>query len=138
MGLISFFKKIFSIFKSKKASQIALKVAAISNMALEVVELVANATATKADDLLVRAARNLNTSVTQIVTAANDIALDGGRQRLAAEALKIKLLELVQNGGKVKADDYVLDTIAEVLALDKTILLTAVQNAYAVYKLARG
>ncbi len=138
MGIISFFKKIFSIFKSNKAKQIALKVAAISNTALAVVELVANATATKADDLLVRAARNLNTSVAQILTATNDIALDGGRQRLAAEALKLKLFELVQNGGKVKADDYVLDTVSQVLALDKTILLTAVQNAYAVYKLARG
>jgi hypothetical protein len=59
---------------------------------------------------------------------------DGGRQRLAAEALKLKLLELVQNGKQVKLDDFAIKTVADALNLDKTTLITAVQSAVFFFK----
>jgi len=68
---------------------------------------------------------------------SNELIKDGGRQRLAAEALKLKLLELVQSGKQVKLDDFAIKTVTDVLNLDKTILLTAVQSAVFFFKQAK-
>ncbi|MBL8196757.1 MAG: hypothetical protein JNM06_23390, partial [Blastocatellia bacterium] len=42
--------------------------------------------------------------------------------------------ELVQNGKQVKLDDFTIKTTADVLNLDKTTLLTAVQSAVFFWK----
>lgn len=59
----------------------------------------------------------------------NKIIKDGGWLRLAAEALSIKLREYIKAGGKVELEDFTLRTVADVMALDKTTLLTGVQAA---------
>ena len=138
MSFLNFFKRIGSffanLFGNKKVQEAAGKLAGLVKIAFPVVELVAQITPTKADDLLVQAAKNIGISINEIVSSTNDLVRDGGRQRLAAEALKLKLLELVQNGKQVKLDDFTIKTTADVLNLDKTTLLTAVQSAVFFWK----
>ncbi|MBK7994312.1 MAG: hypothetical protein IPK14_13095 [Blastocatellia bacterium] len=138
MSFLNFFKRIGSffanLFGNKKVQEAAGKLAGLVKIAFPVVELVAQITPTKADDLLVEAAKNIGISINEIVSSTNDLVRDGGRQRLAAEALKLKLLELVQNGKQVKLDDFTIKTTADVLNLDKTTLLTAVQSAVFFWK----
>lgn len=45
---------------------------------------------------------------------------------------------LVQNGKEVKLDDLVIKTITDIINLNKTTLLTAVQSAVFFYKKAQG
>ena len=80
---------------------------------------------------------NLGVSISEILSNTNELIRDGGRQRLAAEALKLKLLELVQNGKQVKLEDFAIKTVADVLNLDKTVLLTAIQSAVFFFKQAK-
>jgi len=110
---MSFFKSIGNFFKSIGQAigkifspQNINKVAGLAKEAVPIVEKIAEITPTKADDLLVKAAKNLGISVNEIISSTNELIRDGGRQRLAAEALKLKLLELVQNGKQVKLDDF--------------------------------
>lgn len=142
MPFSNFFKKIgsfFSIlFSSKKLNQAVSKLSGLAEIAFPIVNLVTLATPTKADDLLLEAAKNLDTSVKDILTSTNELVRDGGRQRLAAEALRLRLLELVQNGKEVKLDDFAIKTVSDVLNLDKTTLLTAVQSAVFFFKQAQG
>lgn len=142
MAFLNFFKKIGSffanLFGNKKVQQAAEKLAGLVKIAFPVVELVAKMTPTQADDLLVEAAKNIGISINEIVSSTNELVKDGGRQRLAAEALKLKLIELVQTGKKVKLEDFTLETTADVLNLDKTTLLTAVQSAVFFWKQFKG
>lgn len=142
MSFSNFFKKIggfFSnIFTSKKLNQAANQISILAQTAFPIVELVTKATPSKADDLLLEAAKNLDTSVKDILTSTNELIRDGGRQRLAAEALRLRLLELIQKGKEVKLDEFTLKTVSDVLNLDKTTLLTAVQSAVFFYKQAQG
>lgn len=142
MSFSNFFKKIggfFSnIFTSKKLNQAVNQISILTQTAFPIVELVTKATPSKADDLLLEAAKNLDTSVKEILTSTNELVRDGGRQRLAAEALRLRLLELVQKGKEVKLDEFTLKTVSDVLNLDKTTLLTAVQSAVFFYKQAQG
>jgi hypothetical protein len=142
MSFLNFFKRIGSffanLFGNKKVQEAAGKLAGLVKIAFPVVELVAQITPTKADDLLVQAAKNIGISINEIVSSTNEIIKDGGRQRLAAEALKLKLLELVQSGKQVRLDDFTIRTVADVLNLDKTIFLTAVQSAVFFFKQAQS
>lgn len=138
MAFLNVFKKIGSffanLFGNKKVQQAAEKLAGLVTIAFPVVELVAKMTPTQADDLLVEAAKNIGISINEIVSSTNELVKDGGRQRLAAEALKLRLLELVQQGKAVKVDEFTIKTVADVLNLDKTMLLTAVQSAVFFFK----
>ncbi|MFY9223189.1 MAG: hypothetical protein WAQ98_10985 [Blastocatellia bacterium] len=142
MSFLNFFKRIGSffanLFGNKKVQEAAGKLAGLVKIAFPVVELVAQITPTKADDLLVEAAKNIGISINEIVSSTNELIKDGGRQRLAAEALKLRLLELVQQGKAVKAEEFTIKTVADVLNLDKTILLTAVQSAVFFFKQAQS
>ena len=141
MAFSNFFKKIggfFSgLFTSKKLNQAVNKVSGLTEIAFPIVNLVTLATPTKADDLLLQAAKNIGIGVNEIISSTNELVRDGGRQRLAAEALKLKLLELVQSGKQVKLDDFAIKTVADVLNLDKTTLLTAIQSAVFFFKQAK-
>ena len=138
MVFIDFFKKIGSafarLFGSKQFKQAVSRLTKLAEIAFPIVELVAQATPTKADDLLVAAAKNAGLSIKQIYESTDDLIKDGGRQKLAAEALKLRLLELVQQGKSVKLDDFAINTVSDVLNLDKTTLLTAVQSAVFFFK----
>jgi hypothetical protein len=142
MAFPNFFKKIggfFSnLFTSKKLNQAISKLSSLAEIAFPIVELVSKATPSKTDDLLLDAAKNLDTSVKEILTSTNELIKDGGRQRIAAEALRLRLLELVQKGKEVKLDDFTLKTVSDVLNLDKTTLITAVQSAVFFFKQAQG
>lgn len=142
MSFLNFFKRIGSffanLFGNKKVQEAAGKLAGLVKIAFPVVELVAQITPGKADDLLVQAAKNIGISINEIISSTNEIIKDGGRQRLAAEAVKLKLLELVQSGKQVRLDDFTIRTVADVLNLDKTIFLTAVQSAVFFFKQAQG
>jgi hypothetical protein len=142
MSFSNFFKKIggffANLFTNKKLNQAINQISSLAQTAFPIVELVTKATPSKADDLLLEAAKNLDTSVKDILTSTNELVRDGGRQRLAAEALRLRLLELVQNGKEVKLDEFTLKTVSDVLNLDKTTLLTAVQSAVFFYKQAQG
>ncbi|MBI4855076.1 MAG: hypothetical protein HY819_25015 [Acidobacteria bacterium] len=141
MGFINFFKKIggffANLFTNKKFNQTVNQISILAQIAFPIIELVAKATPTKADNLLLEAAKNLGVSVNEILSSTNELIKDGGRQRLAAEALKLKLLELVQNGKQVKLEDFAIKTVADVLNLDKTVLLTAIQSAVFFFKQAK-
>lgn len=138
MSFSNFFKKIggffANLFTNKKLNQAINQISILTQTAFPIVELVTLATPTKADDLLLEAAKNLDTSVKEILTSTNELVRDGGRQRLAAEALRLRLLELVQNGKQVTLDDFAIKTVSDVLNLDKTTLLTAAQSAVFFYK----
>jgi len=139
MSFKSFFKAIGSLFtkifgNKKQIEEGIKKLSALAKQALPIIELVAKATPTQADDLVIAAAKNLGYSIKQIYESTDDLIKDGGRQRIAGEALKLKLIELVQKEGKVKVDDFTLSTVADVLNLDKTTLLTAVQAAFFFFK----
>lgn len=138
MGFLNFFKKIGSfftnIFKSKKLEQAVKTLSGLTEIAFPIVEMVARATPTQADDLIVRAAKAGGLSIYEILNSTNDLIKDGGRQKLALEALRIRLMQLVQEKGKVDAKDFTLESIADVLNLDKTTLLTAIQAAFFFYK----
>jgi hypothetical protein len=142
MGFFNFFKKIGSffanLFTGKKFNQAVNQISMLAQIAFPIVDLVSKATPTKADDLLVEAAKNLGVGVNEIINSTNELVRDGGRQRLAAEALKLHLLELVQKGKQVKLDDFTIKTVADVLSLDKTTLLTAVQSAVFFFKQVQG
>jgi len=142
MAIPNFFKKIGSffanLFSSKKFNQAVSKISGLAQAAFPIVEFVAKATPTQADDLLVAAAKSAGLSISEIYNSTNELIKDGGRQRLAAEALKLRLLELVQNGKEVKLEDFTIRTVSDVLNLDKTTLLTAVQSAVFFFKQAQG
>lgn len=142
MGFLNFFKKIGSffanLFTNKKLTQVVNQISMLAQIAFPIVELVAKATPTQADDLLLQAAKNLDVSISEILSSTSELVKDGGRQRLAAEALRLKLLELVQNGKEVKLEDFAIKTVADVLNLDKTTLLTAIQSAVFFFKQAKA
>lgn len=141
MAFTNFFKKIGSffanLFTSKKFNQAVSQISGLAQVAFPIVDLVSKATPTKTDDLLLEAAKNLGVGVNEIITSTNELVRDGGRQRLAAEALKLHLLELVQKGKEIKLEDFTVRTVADVLNLDKTTLLTAVQSAVFFFKQAQ-
>lgn len=138
MALGNFFKKIGSffvnLFSSNKFNQAVSQISMLAQVAFPIAELISKATPTQADDLLIQAAKNIGVSVGDILSSTNELVKDGGRQRLAAEALKLRLLDLVQQGKEVKLEDFAVKTVADVLALDKTTLLTAVQSAVFFFK----
>lgn len=142
MSFGSFFKKIGSffvnLFSNDEFNKAVNKISTLAQLAFPIAELVAKATPTKADDLLVEAAKNIGISLNDILSSTNELIKDGGRQRLAAEALKLKLLQIVQQGKQVKLEDFAINTVADVLALDKTTLLTAVQSAVFFFKQAKA
>lgn len=128
-GIGHIFSAIFAHFTLKDAENALGRVGALAGLALPVVELVVKATPTQADDLLLEAAKGLGNSVEDIFVSTNELIHDGGRQRLAAEALRLKLIDMVKAGGHIDIGDFTLQTVDDVLALDKTTLITAVQNA---------
>lgn len=141
MAFLNFFKKIGSFFSnlfgSKKFNQAVNQISILAQIAFPIVELVAKSTATQTDNLLLEAAKNLGISISEIFSSTNELIRDGGRQRLAAEALRLKLIELVQNGKEIKLEDFAIKTASDVLNLDKSTLITAVQSAYFFFKQAK-
>jgi hypothetical protein len=142
MGFLDLFKKVggffANLFTNKKLNQAVNQISILAQVAFPIVELVAKATPTQTDNLLVEAAKNIGVSISDIFSSTNELIKDGGRQRLAAEALKLKLLELVQSGKEIKLEDFAIKTVADVLSLDKTVLLTAVQSAVFFFKQANA
>ena len=141
MAIPNFFKKIggffANLFSSKKFNQAVSQISGLAQAAFPIVELVAQVSPTKVDDLLVAAAKNLGLSINEVYNSTNELIKDGGRQRIAAEALKLRLLELVKDGKSVRLDDFAINTVSDVLNLDKTTLLTAVQSAVFFFKQAK-
>lgn len=143
MGIGSIFKKIFSpiakLFKRvdlDKVDKVLDRIGDLSSIALDVAEKLSSITPTTTDDEIVRAAKSLKMDLSQVLLSTSDFIRDGSRQHLAAQILKKRLIDIVTSGKSVKIGNEVLNSIADVIALDKTILLSAVQNAYAIYKLA--
>ncbi len=142
MGFLDLFRKVggffANLFTDKKLNQTVNQISILAQVAFPIVELVAKVTPTQADNLLVEAAKNIGVSINDIFSSTNELIKDGGRQRLAAEALKLKLLELVQSGKEIKLEDFAIKTVADVLSLDKTALLTTVQSAVFFFKQAKA
>jgi hypothetical protein len=144
MSISGFFKKIFSpiinFFRGidkKKAEQVINQISSLVDFALPVVELVSKLTPTPTDDLIIASLKSLGLSANQIINASSNIYHDGARLALATEALRLRLVELVATKGKVQIDDFVLRTASDVLKLDSSILRSAVQSAYSLFKVAR-
>src|SRR4051812_44893785 len=117
MFLVDFIKKLFKPLLEKLRGlktlpgvdsqhlHAALNVLAVAahyaQMALPLIELIVLATPTTLDDTILTAVKSLGITVEQLFDNSNDILHDGTRQRVAAEALKQHLIELVKAHGKV-------------------------------------
>lgn len=147
MFLVSFFKKVFSpiinFFTSGKtkeevkkiahiANLTASKIADLANVAMPIIKMITDATPNKADDAILTAAHSLGTTVASILSSTDEITRDGGRLKLAAEALRNHLIELVRTRGKVEFQDFTLRTMEDVMSLPKGILMSACQDAYTI------
>lgn len=145
MSIGSFFKKIFSpiinFFRGidkKKAETVIKQIGSLVDFALPAVELVSKLTPNTTDDQIVAALQNLDLSARLIIDAGSDIYKDGARLSLAAEVLKIRLKELVDKNGKVQIDDFVINSAADIARIDSSVLRSAAQSAYSLFKLAHN
>lgn len=126
--------KLFSKRVAAKISNIAGKIADLAEHALPAVRMVAALTPTPADDLVIEALTRLGMTAAQVLDSSNELLHDAARQRLAAEILLMRLVRVVQAKGQVHIGGLILDTVEDVLHLDKSTLLAAVQNAVVVWK----
>lgn len=144
MFLISFFKsignaigKLFRNIDKDKAKKIIAVIHNLYKEAIPIAEMVATLTPTPTDDVIVAALKNLGWTAEQIINQVDQTKKDGQRLALATEALKEHLLKIVALGGKVDIGDETIETIEDVLGLDKNLLRSAVQSGYTIWKLAK-
>lgn len=130
-----FFVDIWQFFNKDEVKKVKETIKKFTPYVLPVVKMIASATPNKIDDALIIAGESIGRSAIDIITSTDDIIKDGGRQKLAAEVVKARFKEIIENVGEVKLGDIVLRTADEVDLLDKTLLLTAIQDTVALYKL---
>lgn len=141
MNIKSVFAKMFGwlprLFSGRRIAQLqrtANIIADLAERALPAIKMVAALTPTPTDDVVLLALERLGMTAAQVLDASNDLLHDASRQRLAAEIIKVSLVRAVQERGVVKIGDLILDTVEDVLALDKSTLLAAVQSAFVLWK----
>lgn len=141
MSMKTVFSKMFGwlprLFTGRRVAQLqrmAGIIADLAERALPAVKTVAALTPTPTDDVVILALERLGLTASQVLDATNDLLHDASRQRLAAEIVKVSLVKAVQERGMIKIGDLMLDTVEDVLALDKSTLLAAVQSAFVLWK----
>lgn len=144
MFILSFFKSIgnaigrlFRNIDKEKAKKIIAVIHNLYKEAIPIAEMVAALTPTPTDDVIIAALKNLGWTAEQIINQTDEIKKDGQRLALATEALKEHLLKIVTSGGKVDIGDETIETIEDVLGLNKNVLRSAVQSGYTIWKLGQ-
>lgn len=144
MFLISFFKsianaigKLFRNIDKEKAKKIIAVIHNLYKEAIPIAEMVAALTPTPTDDVIIAALKNLGWTAEQIINQTDEIKKDGQRLALATEALKEHLLKIIASGGKIDIGDETIETIEDVLGLNKNLLRSAVQSGYTIWKLGQ-
>lgn len=128
------FVAAFKFFTSNDAVTILQNVVKLADIAVPVVEKVAGLKLNPDDALVVKALANLGLTAPQIISQADKHFRNGMQLSLAAEALKLHLIELVSKGEKIELADFTLRTAADVLNIDPETLRSAAQDAYTVWK----
>lgn len=144
MFILSFFKsianaigKLFRNIDKEKAKKIIAVIHNLYKEAIPIAEMVAALTPTPTDDVIIAALKNLGWTAEQIINQTDEIKKDGQRLALATEALKEHLLKIIASGGKVDIGDTTIETIEDVLGLNKNLLRSAVQSGYTIWKLGQ-
>lgn len=145
MFLTDWFHKITNIIAnlfrdldSDKAKKVYAEIISLAAKALPVIKLVAALTPDPTDDLVIAALEKLGLTAKQVLDSTNDLIHDANRQNLAIEILKQDLLNEFNKSGKFSIGDFAINSVEDILKLDKSTLKSAVQDAYTLWKRTRN
>lgn len=144
MFLASFFKKVgrgvgslFGLLNSDKAKKIYNNIGELADKTLPAIELVVKLTPTTTDDMVLAGLRKLGLTISEILDKTNKRLHDNNRLDLAIEIFIQQLIASLAKGEKIKFGDLVLQTTEDILALDRSLIKSAVQDGYTLWKLAK-
>ncbi len=132
------FNGVLSFFRDPRvrarAQEVAQQITDLAELALPIVQSVAALTPTPADDLLIAALRRINKTAAEILSEADEAKRAGMLLWLSSEALRLRLMEMVANGTTIGIGDLKLRVTEQVAGLANSLLHTAAQAAYGLWK----
>lgn len=140
MFLVTIAKAIFSPIllgfqwiTSGKAKPILTKILTLSDLAIPVIEQVANLQENSRIPTIAKALQTIGLTAEEVLDNTDKIFHDGARLALASEALRQHLIELVQAHGKVEFEQFTFNSVEDILGLDSGQLRAAVQAGFALF-----